>query len=297
MLFVRRILGNGISVPPYIFSVSATKKVSFSPGNLQYQGSTNSFRFAEHQWDVIGNAAGNTTSKSQRPTQSAWIDLFGWGTSGWNNGNYFYRPYDNSNSTSSPYTQATGYGYGPTDGTSYYISLTGDYANSDWGVYNAIYNPNTESTDPAGTWRTLTSTEWIYVLTMRTTKSGVSYARATVNGICGLIIVPDNWRTSTYALNDTNLEDSVFTSNIISANDWNGILEKAGCIFLPTTGYRYTSTVTGVDSFGCYWSSTSELEYTGSYYLAFQDGYLLPEYGTWRRYGMAVRLVRDYTPS
>ena len=36
------------------FSVSETKKVYFSQGNLQYQASTNTWRFAENQWDYVG---------------------------------------------------------------------------------------------------------------------------------------------------------------------------------------------------------------------------------------------------
>ena len=57
------------------FSVSSTKKVNFAKGNLQYQASTNTWRFAEHQWDMIGDANKNISSD-----YSGWIDLFGWGT-------------------------------------------------------------------------------------------------------------------------------------------------------------------------------------------------------------------------
>ena len=58
------------------FSVSEKKTVFFSPGNLQYQPSTKTWRFAEHQWEVIGE--GNNLNI---PIPSAsWIDLFGWGT-------------------------------------------------------------------------------------------------------------------------------------------------------------------------------------------------------------------------
>ena len=58
-----------------VFSVSATKQVTFSKGNLQYQASTNTWRFAEHQYDYIGAANKNISA-----TYSGWIDLFGWGT-------------------------------------------------------------------------------------------------------------------------------------------------------------------------------------------------------------------------
>ena len=57
------------------FSVSNNKKVAFSSGNLQYQASTNTWRFAENQWDYIGGANSNISS-----SYSGWIDLFGWGT-------------------------------------------------------------------------------------------------------------------------------------------------------------------------------------------------------------------------
>ena len=60
---------------PGVFSVSASKQVAFSQGNLQYQASTDTWRFALHQYDYVGNGNQNISS-----TYSGWIDLFGWGT-------------------------------------------------------------------------------------------------------------------------------------------------------------------------------------------------------------------------
>ncbi|MBR1564626.1 MAG: BACON domain-containing protein [Paludibacteraceae bacterium] len=57
------------------FSVSDTTKVIFAPGNLQYQASTGTWRFAEHQWDIIGD-----DNKNISDSYDGWIDLFGWGT-------------------------------------------------------------------------------------------------------------------------------------------------------------------------------------------------------------------------
>ena len=51
------------------------KKILFSPGNLQYQASTKIWRFAEHQYDIIGE-----DNKNISDTYSGWIDMFGWGT-------------------------------------------------------------------------------------------------------------------------------------------------------------------------------------------------------------------------
>ena len=45
------------------FSVSDTKTVYFSKGNLQYQPKKKIWRFAEHQWDMIGEANANVSKK------------------------------------------------------------------------------------------------------------------------------------------------------------------------------------------------------------------------------------------
>lgn len=60
---------------PGVFSVSDTKKVCFGTGNLQYKPSTKTWRFAENQYDVIGEDNAKMFTDSD-----VWIDLFGWGT-------------------------------------------------------------------------------------------------------------------------------------------------------------------------------------------------------------------------
>lgn len=58
------------------FSVNASgTQVQFAKGNLQYQATTDTWRFAEHQYDTIGE--GNTYMSA---SYDGWIDLFGWGT-------------------------------------------------------------------------------------------------------------------------------------------------------------------------------------------------------------------------
>ena len=57
------------------FSVSYSKKIVFSKGNLQFKASTLSWQFAENQWDYIGSSNSNISG-----TYDGWIDLFGWGT-------------------------------------------------------------------------------------------------------------------------------------------------------------------------------------------------------------------------
>ena len=58
-----------------LFSVSADKQVYFSQGNLQYQASTDTWRFAENQYDTIGALNANISSM-----YDGWIDFFRWGT-------------------------------------------------------------------------------------------------------------------------------------------------------------------------------------------------------------------------
>lgn len=60
----------------HYFSVSDKKRVLFSPGNLQCNKVKNQWRFAEHQYDFIGQDNANIVS-----SKAEWVDLFGWGTS------------------------------------------------------------------------------------------------------------------------------------------------------------------------------------------------------------------------
>ncbi|MBR4498358.1 MAG: hypothetical protein IKP08_06750 [Bacteroidales bacterium] len=73
------------------FSVSDSTKVHFSQGNLQYQASSNTWRFAENQWDFVGDSIDGTVYEKGIKSDNAkisssydgWIDLFGFGTSGY----------------------------------------------------------------------------------------------------------------------------------------------------------------------------------------------------------------------
>ncbi len=163
--------------------------------------------------------------------------------------------------------------------------------NYDWGVYNAIYNPKTQTTDAPGTWRTLTEDQWVYLLNTRPTVSSIRYAQATVCGIVGIIIVPDNCSNTYYPLTNVNTSGAAYTSNIIDASDW-AKMENVGCVFLPAAGYRYGTSVYNVGSSGNYWSTTCNNSHY-AYGLYFGSGYLNPSNYYNRNYGKSVRLVRS----
>lgn len=251
------------------FSVSAGQRVYFSQGNLQYKASTAQWRFATNQYDYIGNANSNISS-----SYSGWIDLFGWGTSGWNPGNTYYRPWDSYNSNGSLYGPQGQY------------NLTGSYAHSDWGVHNAISNGG----NTAGQWRTLTQSEWDYVFNSRSTTSGIRYAKAQVAGVNGVILLPDDWSTSYYSLSSTNQSGASFTSNVIGTSAWTNNLQSHGAVFLPAAGYRNGASVSGVGGHGYYWSA-SHIDSLSACRVSFPDGGLYTGYWGYRYYGHSVRLV------
>jgi len=277
--------------------------VYFSKGNLQYQGTTKTWRFAEHQWDYVGhnypdagnihsgNVAGSTNEKiASGARNSGWIDLFGWGTSGFNGKMPFMcsiRPED--------------YGSGSKKdiaGTHY-----------DWGVHNAITGGGNE----AGLWRTPTKDEWVYIIQKRKTSSGIRFALGTVNGVHGLIILPDEWSASTYALKGTNNSwpEGGWMVNEISASDWNRKLEPAGAVFLPCAGSRgdinYDDGINGggtgpegmLPFVGYYQSSTIASFFPddhgndSSHILYFTDNAVRPDYTIWPCIGCSVRLIAD----
>ena len=252
------------------FSVSATQQVWFSQGNLQYQASTDTWRFATNQYDVVGSGNSNISQN-----YSGWIDLFGWGTSGWNCGNTYYRPWD--------------YFY-PNDGNLYgppgEYNLMGSYANSDWGYYNSISNGGNQNHQ----WRTLIRSEWNYVFNQRNTPSGKRYAKAQVNGVNGVILLPDNWNTSYYSLNNCNSGGANYSSNVISSSTWSNSLEAYGAVFLPAAGLRCGTLVNYVGSDGSYWSASCNDSYS-AYCVYFFDSHLFPDNAGGRSYGRSVRLV------
>ena len=183
---------------PGAFSVSDTKVVYFSQGNLQYQASTGTWRFATNQYDFIGDAAGNnTTDEADRATQSSWIDLVGWGTSGWDNTDNdatsaHYQPWEIC-WTNHGYT-GNRYGYGPSNanvGAGESWSKSSSYQNYDWGVYNAG--------QLGDGWRVPTSEEWVYMFNTRSasTVNETANARFAVANLFGttrgVIIFPDSY--------------------------------------------------------------------------------------------------------
>ena len=243
----------------YSFSVSATKKVLFAPGNLQYTQSTGTWSFAENQYDYIGkaNASGNVLADK--------IDLFGWSGSDYNN-------------------------FGVSSS-----NIINDYFGSfvDWG------RKQIGSDDP-NTWRTLTNDEWEYLLENRPnadSRMGV----AQVNGVNGLILLPDYWRcpagvTFNSGFHSEYSVEAYGQYQTFSADQWDE-LKDAGAVFLPAAGRRWSAnSFYNIQESGKYWSATEYVDpYWGNnsaYYLNFSSNEAIMDTNG-RSAGYSVRLVKD----
>ena len=259
------------------FTINANgDQVFFSQGNLQYNMTTSEWSFMEHQYNMVETLYQNVCDDYANQNI---VSLFGWGTSGWDNGNVYYQPYNTEFNDYDGYDW--GFEYGPYGGL---YNLTGIYANADWGVYNAISNGGNIS----GLWRTLTSQEWYYIINTRVTQSGIRYAKAKILDVNGVILLPDNWDENTYHLNNANSVTANFSSNTLTASHWIN-LEQAGAVFLPAAGHRDPCWVMDVGSSGCYWStSTYDADYANRVYFSDSDLYTEEAY---RFIGHSVRLV------
>lgn len=256
---------------PGLFSVAEGRQVQFSKGNLQYQASTGTWRFAEHQYDFVGKANENISA-----TYDGWIDLFGWGTSGYDHGALHWQPWS---SDTIAQNNAFYYAYG---NASYDLNdMTGK---ADWG-YNAISNGGNKE----NLWHTPSIREWVYLLYVRNTVSGVRYAKAFVNGEESLLILPDNWHVATYHLNSINSFEAPYRANEISLSDWQQMLEPAGAVLLPAAGTRTVGNV----FWGAFAYHTANAGSENSYWMSCVIDRLIDARTGHRGDGMAVRLVRD----
>ena len=265
-----------------LFSVDENTQVYFSQGNLQYKASTNTWRFAENQWDFVGNDESGTVYENGvkcdntliSPTYEGWIDLFNWGSSGYSHGANCYQPWSTST------TQDDYYAYGIET-----CNLFDHTGKADWG-YNAISNGG----DQENLWRTLNYNEWFYMLYERETPSGIRFVKAKVNDVNGAIVLPDDWSDSIYALNSINDGDVDYGQNIITSDEWINVFQGLGAIFLPCASSRFGTEMSVVGN-GEYWSSTRKKDGDFIYDISIQNGYLGHSTGN-GALARSVRLVR-----
>lgn len=245
------------------FSVGENRWVVFAQGNLQYNAGTSTFRFAQNQYDIIGDGNSHIASG-----YSGWIDLMGWGTSGYE-GSY-------------PYLSTTVADYGPSSGD---IATT----HYDWGVHNAI-----EKAGSAGTWRTLTSSEWYYLLNDRNVTKRFAKVALTIGStpVNGLVLFPDSYNFADgLVCNQTDLGyEGQENSNILTLGQWQ-LMEAEGAVFLPAAGFREGASPSSVGGTGYYWSSSRDVG--GARALRFANGNMAFDSSPAVYYGNSIRLCSD----
>lgn len=190
---------------------------------------------------------------------------------------------DNANISDSYNGWVDLFGYGTGNNPTLVSTSYGDYSTfTDWGV-NAISNGGNE----ANLWRTLTSTEWLYMFRLRP-EAHNKYGAATVANVPGIIVLPD-----VYVGPAINTVRDAWDNNVISSSEW-AAYEAAGAVFLPAAGYRSGTTMYNVGSEGFCWSSTpdpGDAEY--SYKLCLSPISVIEPQGFGRRNeGISVRLIK-----
>lgn len=191
------------------FTISGGSQVLFSPGNLEYDIDNDCYQFANIEYSCIGSA-----NRANLTAGTGVIDLFGWGTGG-----------------------------NPTldddDNSLYPTSF------DDWGNYSIL---NGSSSDPAETWRTLTSSEWLYIFNSRTNCSTIGsttnakYVKVLVDGNKCVVIFPDQYSHPADVAEPSYINETsdngwnTRTGNIYSVDDY-AKMHAAGAIFLPNAGY------------------------------------------------------------
>ena len=140
------------------FSVSASKQIQFSKGNLvatiDATGTPTAWKFAANQYDCLGEGGANQTIG----TAAGDVDLFGWSTA------------------------ATNYGISTSTSSSDY---SGDFV--DWG----------NNIGDGSTWRTLSNDEWVYLFETRTNASGLYKCGVTVCGKTKCVVIAPDGFTGT----------------------------------------------------------------------------------------------------
>lgn len=264
-----------------LFTINSSRlKVRFSKGNLKCSRPNTStswsdgmiWSFQENQYDIVETA--NVTTNYGDQTE---IGLFGWGTK------------------SNPWSTS---------------GLTSDYSTwNEWGENAIVNGGNTENYG----WYTLSGNggEWAYILQTRTvTSSGLPaggnnttkarYTKATVCGVRGLILFPDNYRHPAVIVTGSpqyNNAASDYSTFVVDSYAW-GKMQSSGAIFLPVTGTRsrvtYRNTSEYYSDGGFYWTKTKK-DANLIYNMKHESTVVASDSYTTQnpQMGLAVRLVKN----
>ncbi len=238
-----------------VFSLSSTKKVVFSPGNLQFDGTN--WKFAEHQWQVLGaKGSGNGGDATAYP-----MDLFTWG-----------------------YVANPAY-----DGKVYVGGIKQLSGDTDWGhvMGEGWSTPTTDE------WHYLLYERNASTVNETADARFVKGQVNGVHGIIlfpDTYTHPDGVDLPDY-IGEYDERGWTNIHNDYDVDEW-AKMEAAGCVFLPAAGSRNEGSVGGVGESGYYWHSTAAHN-DGAQYVYFDYDELYVTQSSSRYFGLSVRLVRQ----
>ena len=245
-----------------LFSVSAKQKVRFSQGNLQYQASTNTWKFAANQLEFIGSAQSGKIS----PTYDGWIDLFGWGTGD---------DPTKSSSSGADYTEWVDWGSNAISNGGNHADLWRTLSADEWAY---LFNRGDTSL-----WGLATIGSVTGLILLPDNWESVKPAGITFNPSAKLM----PWNGS-----ESFVGTDGYTHNVLDAEQWE-TLEAAGAVFLPTALGR-GGDVISFWGWGAYWTSTNL--YTNAYNMGFSATSVCSGGPSSPHYGYSVRLAINKEP-
>lgn len=184
--------------PEKTFSVGDGLYVHFAQGNLRYNYTTGEYRFADHQYDMLGQKNFHDVWGDEEDTNhEVWTDLL-----------------------------------------------------YDWGL-DKCYISNGEN----GPWTYLTTDQWGYLLYSRINASTL-FGVGIVNGINGLILLPDNWQSDKHKAFVSGFSTSGSYEQTFTLTEWQDY-ENSGAVFLPASGHM-TEESCSTGKFGAYLAEIGE---------------------------------------
>lgn len=253
-----------------VFSVSETKKVTFSPGNLYYDRVTRTWDFFEGQYESL--TINNLSSPCEHPRGDHWVSNL-----------FFEALADSIDSEMQLGRKIDLFGWGTGDYPTLVSKDAADYATFyDWG-FNKIGEDNTK------VWRTLNYDEWDYLLHKRPNADSL-WAFAAVYGCYGKIFLPDGWVCPdgvSYEPVHGNIPVMLEGVNNYYKDEWS-IMEKSGAVFLRYSCVRNGTILWLIESMSGYWVA-SYTDETHGVALGYFDDFVKKS----RSVGYSVRLVKD----
>lgn len=172
----------------------------------------------------------------------------------------------------------------------------------DW-KNSSIENGNKGKT----TWRVLTADEWHYLFCERKDANSL-FTTGKVNGVNGVILLPDNWSTEKFdnakkgliynpdADKYSNDDKDNFSFITRDGDAWTA-MERAGAVFLPAAGSYWEGSPQYVNERCAYWSATSFSE-TGedkewAYIFNGNSNEIFPQAASLKYASRSLRLVVD----